>query len=137
MSARGFGPIPIVFDLSPHTLGGTERFLARLLPALDARRFTPIVIARKDAAPLRFMAAQGIRTVVIGLQLLLPEGELRRASVRTAPIIHASDATAAALAGITRQIPARAALIATSISALNTALALTAAAGELRTGAAT
>jgi glycosyltransferase involved in cell wall biosynthesis len=65
MSARGFGPIPIVFDLSPHTLGGTERFLARLLPTLDARRFTPIVIARKDAAPLRFMAAQGIRTVVI------------------------------------------------------------------------
>jgi glycosyltransferase involved in cell wall biosynthesis len=54
-----------VFDLSPHTLGGTERFLARLLPAQDARRFTPIVIARKDAAPVRFIAAQGIRTVVI------------------------------------------------------------------------
>lgn len=79
----------------------------------------------------------GIRTVVIGVQLLLPEGELRRASVRTAPIIHASDTAAAALAGITRQIPARAALIATSISALNTALALAATAGELQTEAAT
>ena len=78
----------------------------------------------------------GIRTVVIGVQLLLPEGELPRASVRTAPIIHASDTAAAALAGITRQIPARSALIATSISALNTALALAATAGELQTGAA-
>ncbi|HEX3331727.1 MAG TPA: hypothetical protein VHS27_17520 [Gaiellales bacterium] len=74
----------------------------------------------------------GIRTVVMGLQLLLPDGELRRASVRTAPVIHASDTASAALAGLTRQIPARPALIATSISALNTALALTANAGGSR-----
>ena len=38
--------------------------------------------------------------------------------------------------GITRQIPARPALTLTSISALNTALAVAASAGELRTGAA-
>lgn len=104
-------------------------------PALLARN---LGVRRADNQAVQYVFRMfGIRTVVIGLQLLLPEGELRRASVRTAPIIHASDTTAAALAGITRQIPARAALIATSISALNTALALTAAAGELRTGAAT
>jgi hypothetical protein len=104
-------------------------------PELLARN---LGVRRADNQAVQYVFRMfGIRTVVIGLQLLLPEGELRRASVRTAPIIHASDATAAALAGITRQIPARAALIATSISALNTALALTAAAGELRTGAAT
>jgi hypothetical protein len=74
----------------------------------------------------------GIRTVVIGLQLLLPEGEVRAASVRAAPVIHASDTASAALAGLTRQIPARSAVIATSISALNTALALAACAGERR-----
>ena len=79
----------------------------------------------------------GIRTVVMGLQLLLPDGELRRASVRTAPVIHASDTASAALAGLTRQIPARPALIATSISALNTALALTANAGGSRQESAT
>lgn len=104
-------------------------------PELLARN---LGVRRDDDQAVQYVFRMfGIRTVVIGLQLLLPEGELRRASVRTAPIIHASDTTAAALAGITRQIPARAALIATSISALNTALALTAAAGELRTGAAT
>jgi hypothetical protein len=74
----------------------------------------------------------GIRTVLIGVQLLLPEGEVREASVRVAPIIHASDTASAALAGLSHQIPARPALIATSISALNTALALTAYAGRGR-----
>jgi hypothetical protein len=78
----------------------------------------------------------GIRTIVIGLQLLMPAGEVRAASVRAAPVIHASDTASAALAGLTRQIPARSALIATSISALNTALALAARAGERRAEAA-
>lgn len=79
----------------------------------------------------------GIRTVLIGLELLLPDGEVRAAAVRVAPVIHASDTASAALAGLTRQIPARAAVIATSISALNTALALTAGAGQRRPRAAT
>jgi hypothetical protein len=74
----------------------------------------------------------GIRTVLIGCELLLPDGELRAAAVRVAPVIHASDTAAAALAGLTRQIPVRSAVIATSISALNTALALTANCGERR-----
>jgi hypothetical protein len=108
---------------------------AVVAPALLARN---LGVRRDDNQAVEYVFRMfGIRTVVIGVQLLLPEGELRRASVRTAPIIHASDTAAAALAGITRQIPARAALIATSISALNTALALAATAGELQTEAAT
>ena len=79
----------------------------------------------------------GIRTVIIGIELLLPDGEVRAAAVRVAPVIHASDTAAAALAGLTRQIPARSAVIATSISALNTALALTARAGQREARAAT
>jgi hypothetical protein len=74
----------------------------------------------------------GIRTILIGLELLLPDGEVRAASVRVAPVIHASDTASAALAGLTRQIPARSAVIVTAISALNTALALTACAGQRR-----
>jgi hypothetical protein len=108
---------------------------AVVAPALLARN---LGVRRDDNQAVEYVFRMfGVRTVVIGVQLLLPEGELRRASVRTAPIIHASDTAAAALAGITRQIPARAALIATSISALNTALALAATAGELQTEAAT
>lgn len=108
---------------------------ALVAPGLLARN---LGVRRDDNQAVEYVFRMfGIRTVVIGVQLLLPEGELRRASVRTAPIIHASDTAAAALAGITRQIPVRAALIATSISALNTALALAATAGELQTEAAT
>src|SRR6476646_976534 len=65
----------------------------------------------------------GIRTVLIGCELLLPDGEVRAAAVRVAPVIHASDTAAAALAGLTRQIPVRSAVIATSISAVDAALA--------------
>ncbi|HXD70350.1 MAG TPA: hypothetical protein VN615_10855 [Gaiellales bacterium] len=108
---------------------------ALVAPALLARN---LGVRRADNQAVQYVFRMfGIRTVVIGFQLLLPEGELRRASVRTAPIIHASDTASAALAGLTRQIPARPALIATSISALNTALALAAGAAELRTGART
>jgi hypothetical protein len=78
----------------------------------------------------------GIRTVTIGLALLLPDGQVRAASVRIAPVIHATDTASAALAGLTRQIPARSAALVTAISALNTALALTAWAGQRRTRAA-
>jgi hypothetical protein len=108
---------------------------ALVAPAPLARH---LGVRRDDNQAVQYVFRMfGIRTVVIGLQLLLPDGEIRRASVRTAPVIHASDTASAALAGITRQIPARPALIVTSISALNTVLALTAYAGQLQAGAAT
>ncbi|HKV67489.1 MAG TPA: hypothetical protein VJN72_05330 [Gaiellales bacterium] len=108
---------------------------ALVAPSLLARN---LGVGRGDNQTVQYVFRMfGVRTVVIGLQLLLPDGELRRASVRTAPVIHASDTASAALAGLTRQIPARPALIATSISALNTALALTANAGEGRQESAT
>jgi hypothetical protein len=90
-------------------------------------------VARTDNQAISYVFRMfGIRTVLIGCELLLPDGEVRAAAVRVAPVIHASDTAAAALAGLTRQIPARSALIATSISALNTALALTANCGGRR-----
>jgi hypothetical protein len=72
----------------------------------------------------------GIRTILIGIELLLPDGEVRTAAVRVAPVIHATDTVSAAVAGLTRQLPARSAAVATTISAVNTVLALTARAGE-------
>ena len=51
-------------------------------PALLARN---LGVRRADNQAVQYVFRMfGIRTVVIGLQLLLPEGELRRASVRTA-----------------------------------------------------
>jgi hypothetical protein len=66
----------------------------------------------------------GIRTVLIGLELLSGPSEARDRSVQRALLIHASDTTAAAIAGSRGQLPPRAAVKAVLISAANTALAL-------------
>ena len=102
----------------------------------------PSVLARQlGVGPRETQAVQyafrlfGIRTILIGVELLLPEGEVRTAAVRAAPVIHASDTLSAAVAGLTRQIPMRSAATATTISAVNTVLALVAGTGERPAGA--
>jgi hypothetical protein len=65
----------------------------------------------------------GVRTVLIGADLLLQTGEERARSLRTAVIIHASDTLAALLAALSKGFPARARFIVV-ISAINTALAV-------------
>ncbi len=62
----------------------------------------------------------GIRTVLIGAELLFSAGEVRARSVRNAVVIHASDVGAALLAGL----PPRGARTAALISAVNTILAI-------------
>ena len=68
----------------------------------------------------------GVRTVLIGAQLLLRNGGLRAHSLRVAPVIHVLDAAAAMVAGAQRQLPQRAATMAALISTLNTVLAVVA-----------
>lgn len=64
----------------------------------------------------------GVRTVLIGRDVF--RGEPR--AIRAAPLIHASDTIAAALAAASGKMPRRAGLLITGISALNTVLALVA-----------
>lgn len=71
----------------------------------------------------------GVRTVLIGVDLLTLRGEQRRRAVRTAVLIHAGDTLAAAVAGIRGELPRKAAITTTAISATNTVLAATAALG--------
>ncbi|TMC47841.1 MAG: hypothetical protein E6J14_14410 [Chloroflexi bacterium] len=66
----------------------------------------------------------GIRTVVIGLALVDKDPVVRANAVAVAAVVHASDAASAALAGLTGQLPRRAALTATAISSVNVALSL-------------
>jgi hypothetical protein len=81
--------------------------------------------APDDAAAIHALRMFGIRTVVIGAELLLlPEGEQRRRAARVAVLIHGSDTLSAVSLGLRRQLPVRAAAVATLISATNTALAL-------------
>lgn len=74
--------------------------------------------------PLRMF---GVRTVVIGFDLLLLRGEQRERAVRVAVLIHATDTLSALTAGLRRELPPRVAALTTLISAGNTALAVTAA----------
>jgi hypothetical protein len=68
----------------------------------------------------------GVRTVLIGAQLLLPDEGLRAHSLRVAPVIHAVDAAAALIAGERGYLPLRAATTAALISTVNTGLAVVA-----------
>jgi hypothetical protein len=71
----------------------------------------------------------GIRTVLIGADLLLLTGEESRRAAKLAVVIHASDTVSAATCGVRGYLPRRAAVMATLISSINTALAVISARG--------
>ena len=64
----------------------------------------------------------GIRTVLIGADLLARDPEVRRHALRVALLVHVSDTLSAISAGVRHEVPRRAAVTATAISALNVAL---------------
>ena len=66
----------------------------------------------------------GIRTVLIGADLLSSNREVRRHAVRAAVIVHASDVVAASAMLRSDDVPRKTAIAATAISSLNTVLAL-------------
>ncbi|GGU93878.1 hypothetical protein GCM10010211_70960 [Streptomyces albospinus] len=94
---------------------------------------TPRVMARRlgadpeQPALVYVLRMFGVRTVVIGAQLLCPTDadELDR-MLRTGTLLHASDALAAACAGRNALLPRRMATVATVISTVNVALTLVA-----------
>jgi hypothetical protein len=66
----------------------------------------------------------GIRTVLIALDLLSKDPQVRRHALRLAVVVHASDTASAAAAGLSKQLPPRPAALATAVSALNVVLAV-------------
>jgi hypothetical protein len=76
----------------------------------------------------------GVRTVLIGLDLLSSDREVRRHALRASLLIHGSDTISAAKAGFTKALTPRAALTATAISGVNVALALIASRDAWRRG---
>jgi hypothetical protein len=66
----------------------------------------------------------GIRTIVLGADLLLLDGAEQRRATRVAVLIHASDTASAATAGLTGALPRKAAIMTTALSAGNTVLAI-------------
>ena len=93
--------------------------------ALVAPRLLTRRLAADDTAVYPFRLF-GIRTIVIGGDLLLRDREVRDHALRLALLIHASDVASAVVAGARRQVPLRSAAAAAAISSVNTALALVA-----------
>ena len=71
--------------------------------------------------PLRMF---GIRTVLIGADLLSGNGSRRQHAELVAPVVHGSDTLAASLAWHRGDLPGRAGAMVTAVSATNLALAL-------------
>jgi hypothetical protein len=72
----------------------------------------------------------GVRTAIIGAELLVAEGEQLEKAVQTGIVIHASDTVAALIAGFRHQLSPRHAATTTLISSINTGLAIVAATSE-------
>lgn len=95
--------------------------LALLAPEFIARRTGG---AAGDPAPNYGLRMFGVRTVVLGADLLLLRGEAGRRARSEAVIIHGVDTASAALGAIRGEVPPRVARITVTISAINTALAV-------------
>ncbi len=100
-------------------VNGTAGLLA---PELLLRRLgADADSGRSGVYPFRMF---GIRTILIGADLITLRGEERRRAVRLAVVIHATDTIAAATAGVRGDLPRKAAVMTTLISAGNTVLAV-------------
>jgi hypothetical protein len=88
-------------------------------PASTAKR-----IGTPDDTPLYPWRMFGVRTVIIGAELLSRDPEKRDRAVRLALPIHASDTVSAAVGGLLGETSKRTTLMLTAISGTNTMLAL-------------
>lgn len=73
--------------------------------------------------PLRMF---GVRTVILGLELLIGRRDRRAERLDLGVLVHASDTYAAGTATIRGHLPLRVGILATSVSALNTTLSVVA-----------
>jgi hypothetical protein len=115
---------PRLHDSARVTLAGIRIFngaLGLLAPRLLARRLDVESAAGPMGYPFRMF---GIRTILIGADLLARDPTVRRHAVRAAVAVHLSDTVSAFAAGASGALPRRAARMTTAISAINVVLAL-------------
>jgi hypothetical protein len=91
-------------------------------PEAFARRLGTDADAEGSAVHIARMF--GIRTILIGVDLLSRDPAVRRHALRVALLVHASDTASAAAAGLAGKLRPRSAVVATGVSAVNVALAL-------------
>ncbi|MFF4115825.1 hypothetical protein [Streptomyces sp. NPDC001714] len=115
-------PVPVYLLAGIRIFNGAAGLLA---PELLIRRFEPDRDPPSPAAVYAFRLF-GIRTILLGLDLLTHSGEQLREDLREGILIHGSDTVTAATLGIHGQVSPRTAVMTTLISAVNTALAVSA-----------
>jgi hypothetical protein len=99
--------------------------LALLTPRLLIRRLG--TDPDRDPSAIYPFRMFGVRTVIIGADLLLLTGEEQKRATKLAVLIHATDTATAATCLVKGYLPRKAGIMATAISGLNTVLALIAA----------
>jgi hypothetical protein len=115
---------PPLHDCARAALAGIRIFngaAGLLAPARLSQRLEVESASGPMAYPFRMF---GIRTILIGADLLAHDSAVRRHALRAAIVVHASDTVSAFAAGASGALPRRAARTATAISALNVVLAL-------------
>jgi hypothetical protein len=107
---------------------GTIRSVNGLAALFTPRKMVHRLGADPDTngAAIYVLRMFGIRTALLGAELFLLKGQRRQEALRTGVVIHASDATAALIAGVRRQLPRKIAALVFVISSVNTALAIVA-----------
>lgn len=98
--------------------------LALVAPSLIIKRFGEN--PDNAAAAIYGLRLFGVRTVLIGADLITQRGEPLEHSIKQAVLIHASDTLTAATLGTSKRIRPQMAVPLTLISAVNTALAVAA-----------
>jgi hypothetical protein len=98
--------------------------MALLTPAGLLRRLG--VNPKSNSVALYAFRMFGIRTVLFGVGLLLPAGEVRTWSLRTAPLIHGSDTVAAFMLARRGTMPRRSGVTVVLISTANVVLSVVA-----------
>jgi len=94
--------------------------VALFAPQLMASRFKD----NPNSAVIYALRLFGVRTIIIGIDLLLPDEEARAHALRYAIPIHASDTASAALAGKQGHLPKSVSIMLTALSGFNTVLAI-------------
>jgi len=102
----------------------TTGLVGLVAPSLIIRRFGED--PEKDAAAIYGLRLFGVRTVLIGTDLIRQQGQPLEHTVSQAVIIHASDTVTAATLGTSGRLRPQMAIPITLISALNTVLAIAA-----------
>ena len=110
----------------PRTALGLIRIVNGALGLFAPRVLIGRIDDREPPSPAAVYAFRlfGVRTVLIGRDLLVLRGEALDRALDAAPLIHASDTATAALLTATGQVDRRRGAALTGISALNTVLAV-------------